>query len=456
MATPLYDVQGSVFSGGPNRSALDLAQRNVIVDDMPGSTDAAKISAAVARVQASGGGVVQFLARTYYIDQTINLSGCHNTTLRGMGAAGRGRWATGLVWTGGASPMIRADLASDGNPNTDEHTEGLRVFDLGISGNGGATHCLYFLSTSTFHIADCIFAGATNTQVYIDVVPAVGDTQNGVMERCSVQAGGSAHALVLGPNSGGNSNWLAFRDMYLDHQNGDGWVWGGSDSNYAYNVRIGRGGGGTGRGMVFSKGVNGPNASVGNKVEWLQVTNGGDDYNGVVVEVAAGSDAAPDKNEIVFNDVSGSVRPNDPARLLDWRYGNEEMYYRGEVYLGPNRDSLTGAWSQTASQAHGQNGVAPANSATVLRTHKVGKTVRFNLDLTVTTNGSAGGYALTVPLPYSAKSPATGSGIDSNGAAMQVYCAGGLDPNCYIRYPNGAYPGVDGMRYLGSLEYEAS
>ena len=115
---------------------------------------------------------------------------------------------------------------------------------------------------------------------------------------------------------------------------------------------------------------------------------------------------------------------------------------------------LQNAWTTSTPAVTSQSGtITTANST--MRYQKIGKTVHFSINITITTNGTGAG-TVTFPLPYTPIKDTTFAGYNKgSGANLSVFAVAGA-ATCYIATNAGAYPGSSGFNCVVSGTYEST
>lgn len=272
--------------------------------------DLAAIDAAIAAAKAVGGGTIFFPPGTYAISGEIVVD-ASNILLLGCGSDSShiqspllGQSTTTLKWIGAAAGRMMKFTSPEGAANQKQTGGGCKgmSFDSNIGSGTPADFGLLVESWQTGFFSNLYFNEFDGVCLDVNVVTTLGDatsTQRCIFEQIMTRSAAQANGIGvrLGGSSAGNPSFNHFRLIDVRHENGTGFECGNSDNNLFENIRIFRGGVGTGTGLVLKAGAADVQTCRANYFVSLNATDGG-----ILAEGTPSNTVASYDNHILFYD----------------------------------------------------------------------------------------------------------------------------------------------------------
>jgi len=453
--------------------------------------DQCALESAIAAARAMGGAKIDMGAGWFACNRTLLInssniwlmghgkggsSSCDLFTRLGNIASATAIWWSGVDSIGSRLLVIKPDDASD------KLLFGNQVTSLGLIGRRGDAGNVVGITLEVRSVFagnfDVFVDGGQDKAVYLSVVDDWSHPPTGSpvgtsyrtyydpsdMQMCKFrfyinQQWGTkeGYGLVMGGNFWANVSENVFEDVQYAHINKAGIVVGGADSNTFHNVRGYRHPSGTAYGVRLSAGADTRRCSRANIFHSFYPGDGGVYAEGTEVAATASfsntihnynrDNAAPDPvigtgaTLTVYND-NGKVQYTD----VYWERASASLQkltgglqVTGGIKMG-SYQMEQGFTSYTPAAVTANSGTITTASVTG-RYFRIGKTVWFMVNITVTTNGTGASY-LKTSLPFT---PKTGYGMVGSGANISsgwgVFCNWSAGSNVLnIRRADATYP----------------
>lgn len=246
-------------TGSTLRTTQDKLRDSVHLNDFSGADSGEKLTSAIARLSAIGGGKVIVPSGTHNISTTIDVTSsnifieCAGSDINhDVGALAAGA-STIFNWTGAAGGTMFS-FRSQSDITAQKKSGG------GISGvyckANGAAKGLEILSWNSGEFKDLFFEEFTSTAVNINCLAALGDAadtqQNRFANIGTRNYTNTGQGFTLGGTAIANTSMNIFENIDVLFKDGTGVIFNSSDNNIFNRIRLFRAGGGTGTSIIFN------------------------------------------------------------------------------------------------------------------------------------------------------------------------------------------------------------